>query len=174
VNANCPTHSSEEMVGNRYRWVGLPTECGDRNPLPSSALATPSLGFVATALVSSEKDRGGSVRKSWNHVRISSASNSALPLRRNATRQAFLPLCSLFNPPIRKPRKLIPHRNQKPKVQEFVMLNTHKAFSSFSVNDIQKAKELWHDPRARTFQRSRRYVGCTAFRQHQSSDVPKS
>jgi hypothetical protein len=42
------------------------------------------------------------------------------------------------------------------------MLNISKAFSSFSVNDIQKARGiLWQDAGARTFQRSGRHPGCT-------------
>jgi catechol 2,3-dioxygenase-like lactoylglutathione lyase family enzyme len=34
-------------------------------------------------------------------------------------------------------------RIESEKLQEFIMLNTNKAFSSFSVNDIQKAKEFY-------------------------------
>src|ERR1700736_32492 len=45
---------------------------------------------------------------------------------------------------IRKPRKPIPHRSQKrSKLRGYPMLNISKAFSSFSVNDIQKAKEFY-------------------------------
>jgi hypothetical protein len=52
------------------------------------------------------------------------------------------------------------------------MLDKSKAFSSLSVNDIQKGQGiLWQDAGARTFQRSGRHPGCASFRRHQSSDV---
>jgi extradiol dioxygenase family protein len=38
-------------------------------------------------------------------------------------------------------KELIPHRTEK--FYEFIMLSTKKAFSSFSVNDIQKTKEFY-------------------------------
>jgi len=38
---------------------------------------------------------------------------------------------------------LIVHRIRNFKIEEFMMINAKKAFSSFSVNDIQKAKEFY-------------------------------
>jgi catechol 2,3-dioxygenase-like lactoylglutathione lyase family enzyme len=55
-----------------------------------------------------------------------------------------MPLCSPFRLPHSETASAdCASKAEKPKLQEFIMLNPNRAFSSFSVNDIQKAKEFY-------------------------------